>query len=212
MYFWAMGMSGEATIGDTAAPIEVDFGDLLEGLEFVFTVHFEAKKSRWGGFGDYTYVSLASDIAQLPVGPVNMDMVIHMLEGGATFEVTKGFEVLGGVRYLDMGIDTRLAEGPVLNMGQNWIDPIGGVRFFTDTSKKVAFIGRADIGGYSTSNSSDFTWNLSALVNIRLKRWANLLAGYRALSFDYKTRLATGADFKFDAIMQGPMFAIGFDF
>jgi len=155
---------------------------------------------------------MASDVKQLPTGAINVDMLLQLVEGGGTYEVGKGVEVLGGFRYVDLNIDTRFAEGPTLKLGQNWVSPIGGVRFFTDRSKRVAFIGRADLGGYSTSKSSNFTWNLSALVNVRLNNWANLLAGYRALSVDYKTRLTPQSDFKFDTIMQGPMFALGIDF
>jgi len=212
LYLWGMGISGETTIGDRTAPIDIGFDDILDNLQFIFTVHFEARKGRWGGFGDYTYASMASDVKQLPTGAINVEMLLQLVEGGGTFEVVKGFQVLGGVRYVDLNLDTRFAEGPTLEMAQDWISPIGGVRFFKDISKRVAFIGRADLGGYSTSKSSDFTWNLSGLVNIRLTHWASLLAGYRALSLDYKTRITPNRDFKFDVIMQGPMFALGFNF
>jgi len=218
MYLWAMGISGEGTIGDKGAPIDVGFGDIFDNLDFAFTVHFEAKKGRWGGFFDYSYINLNSDVKQLPLDTVNVDMLIQLVEGGGTFQVAKGFEVLGGVRYASMDIDTRIGQGPQLNMGQSWADPIFGVRYISDQSKRFSFIGRADLGGYSTSNSSDFTWNVAALLDIKLKNWLSLLAGYRALSFDYKTKvtpgpgITPGADFKFDAIMQGPIFALGFHF
>jgi hypothetical protein len=215
-----MGISGEGTIGDNSQPIEVDFGNLFENLEFIFTVHFEAGRGRWGGFFDYSYIDLNSDVKQLPQSTLNVDMLIQLVEGGGTIRLAKGFEALAGVRYVSMDSDTRIGQGPQLNMDQSWADPIFGVRYISDQSKRVSFMGSFDLGGYSTSNSSDFTWNVAALVEIKLKRWLSLIGGYRALSFDYKTKVAPeqapgvlpGAPFRFDAIMQGPVFALGFNF
>ena len=217
MYIWAMGISGDGTIGNRTAPIDVSFGDLFENLQFIFTVHFEAGKGRWGGFFDYSYIDLNSDVKQLPQSTVNVDMLMHLVEGGGTVGLGKGFEALGGFRYVSMDIDTRIGQGPQLNMGQNWASPIFGVRYISDPSKRFTFVGRFDLGGYSTSNSSDFQWNVAALVDVKLKSWLSLIGGYRALSFDYKTKIAPGpgpgiVPFKFDAILQGPVFALGFNF
>lgn len=220
MYAWFMGISGEGTVGDQSQPIEVDFGNLFENLEFIFTVHFEAGKGRWGGFLDYSYIDLNSDVKQLPQSTLNVDMLLQLVEGGGTIRLAKGFEALAGVRYVSMDSDTRIGQGPQLNMDQSWADPIFGVRYISDQSKRVSFMGSFDLGGYSTSNSSDFTWNVTALVDIKLKQWLSLIGGYRALSFDYKTKITpesapgvlSGAPFRFDAIMQGPVFALGFNF
>jgi hypothetical protein len=218
MYIWAMGISGEGTIGDRNQSIDADFGDLFDSLEFIFTVHFEAGKGRWGGFFDYSYIDLNSDVRELPMDTVNVDLLMKLVEGGATIGLAKGFEALAGFRYVSTDIDTRFGQGPQFNMNESWADPIFGIRYVTDQSKRVSFVGRFDLGGYSTSKSSDFTWNVAALVDVKLKSWISLIGGYRALSFDYKTKVAPGTGvppvlpFRFDAIMQGPVFALGFHF
>ena len=44
LYLWAAGISGNATLGShdvPSLPVDVDFDDILEDIEFGFQVHYE---------------------------------------------------------------------------------------------------------------------------------------------------------------------------
>ena len=62
-----------------------------------------------------------------------------------------------------------------------------------------------DIGGFGVS--SDFTWQVAALIDFQPWKNVAILAGYRAIGTDYET--GSGADkFVFDATIHGPVVGI----
>ena len=109
LFLWGISIDGDAAIGTATAPLELDFkDDVLENLEAVYTVHFEARKDRLSLIAEYQYVSLDPTAA---AGPVEVDIEFkntaaelavgwEFLRGGQT-----GWEVLAGLRYLDQDVD-----------------------------------------------------------------------------------------------------------
>ena len=112
LFLWGMGISGDATIGDKTAPLDLEFGDIWSNLEAVFTLHFEARKDKWTIFSEIQYVKLEPDVT-VSMGPVsadaNIDFKNTMIElGGAyAFQETQNtrWEILGGIRYTDQDVD-----------------------------------------------------------------------------------------------------------
>ena len=45
LFLWGVNLDGESTINGKAADMDLDFGDILDNLDAVFTVHFEARKA-----------------------------------------------------------------------------------------------------------------------------------------------------------------------
>lgn len=59
LFLWGISIDGEATIGTKVAPLDLNFiDDVLENLDTVYTVHFEAHKNKLTLFAEYQYVSL----------------------------------------------------------------------------------------------------------------------------------------------------------
>lgn len=63
LYLWAAGISGNATLGShdvPSLPVDVDFDDIFEDLEFGFQVYYEGVGEKRRGGMDYTYIKLGN--------------------------------------------------------------------------------------------------------------------------------------------------------
>ncbi len=59
LFLWGMSMNGTSQVGPITTPLNLDFqDDVLENLEAVLTLHFEARKNDLALFAEYQYVDL----------------------------------------------------------------------------------------------------------------------------------------------------------
>ena len=155
------------------------------------------------------------------VGAVDIDIEASTTLAGAGVlcRVYEGFagaegnpvatDIFVGGRYVNLDVDLDFVG--VANVGgdEDWLDPLIGVAYSRDISKKFLIATTADIGGFGIG--SDFTWSFSILGGYRLGRTANLWFGYRYMDIDYDT--GSGAKkFEFDVTMQGPILGASFHF
>ena len=216
LFLWGMGISGDATIGDATAPLDLGFSDIWDNLDAVFTLHFEARKDKWGIFAEYQYSSLKPE-GEVSIGPVSVLAKIGfkntMVELGGTyaFRETRNtrWELLGGLRYTDQDVDvegTLTFPPPVdertldVKGGDNWTHAIVGTRFFGTMSDNWTFIARTDVG-YGGSDNKAF--NATALFDYRFRNWGSVFFGYRYLKYDYSNDKVDDA-YAFDAYQSGP--------
>lgn len=217
LFLWGMGISGDATLGDKVAPLDLEFGDIWSNLETVFTVHFEARKDKWTIFSEFQHVKLTPNVG-ISLGPVTVDADIDfkntMIElGGAyAFRETQNtrWEVLGGVRYTDQDIKVEgtLTLPPPINEqyieidgGDKWSHALVGTRFFGKMSADWTFIARTDVG-YGGSDNKAF--NAMAMFDYQFKDWGSVFFGYRYLKYDYDNDKAEDT-YAFDAYQSGPL-------
>jgi len=215
-YLWAMGMDGQATIGENISQVDVDFDQITDKLEAVFIVHFEGlHESNFGFMTDINYVSLGGS-QSLPGNTtldVNMDMTIAELSG--LYRIKNGndaFDLIAGVRYvkIDMGLNISSStplNGLNLNPEIDWVDPLIGARWMRDINEEWSLLVRGDIGGFGVS--SDFTWQALGLVEWKPYEHTSFIAGYRVLDIDYEE--GSGATyFRYDVRSQGPLVGVNF--
>ena len=217
LFLWGMGISGDATIGDATAPLDLGFSDIWDNLEVVFTLHFEASKDKWTIFGEFQYVDLGPEVT-LSLGPadavadIGFKNTMFELGGAYAFRETHNtrWELLGGLRYTDQDIDVKgtiTFDPPVneqtLNMkgGDNWTHAIVGTRFFGTMSDNWTFIARTDVG-YGGSDNKAF--NAAAMFDYRFKNWGSVFFGYRYLNYDYDNEKVDDT-YAFDAYQSGPL-------
>lgn len=217
LFLWGMGINGESTIGNATAPLDIGFDDVWNNLEAVFTLHFEARKDKWGVFAEYQYASLGPE-ANVSIGPVNVDADIGfkntMVELGVAyaFRETQNtrWEVLGGIRYTDQDIDVdaTLTFPPPVNEqnikmdgGDNWTHALIGSRFFGTMSDEWTFIARTDVG-YGGSDNKAF--NAVVMFDYRFKNWGSAFVGYRYLNYDYDNNKAEDV-YGFNGYQTGPL-------
>ena len=217
LFLWGMGISGDATIGDVTAPLDIAFSDIFSNLEAVFTLHFEARKDKWTIFSEIQYVDLGPEVT-VSMGPVSAVADIGfkdtMIELGGTyaFRETQNtrWEVLGGVRYTDQDVDVDVTltfpppdneQNIVMDGGDNWSHAIVGARFFGTMSNEWTFIARTDIG-YGGSDNKAF--NATIMFDYQFKNWGSVFVGYRYLKYDFDND-KTEDTYAYDAYQTGPL-------
>jgi len=75
LYLWMANLSGDMTIKGQSQSMDMDFNDVWDSLEGVFTVHFEGiYQKQWGFIFNLDYLNLSSSAAT-PAGPMEVDMM-----------------------------------------------------------------------------------------------------------------------------------------
>ena len=213
LFLWGMSIDGSAAIEGNEAPLDLNFkDDLLENLDSVFTIHFEARKQRFGLFAEYQYVSLDpnfdANIGPIPIA-ANLDFKTNMAEAGATFTLSNSdrarWELLAGLRWTDHDIKVDVeSPGPLLperiEGGDDWIHPVLGARVQAKMGERWSFIARGDYGYNGSDNTA---WHLNAQFDYRFKNWGSFFVGYRHMNYDYEDN-----NYAYDAEQSGPQLGL----
>ena len=204
LYLWGAGISGNATLGShdvPSLPVNVDFDDILEDLEFGFQVHYEGVGEKWGGGVDYTYIKLGNTNDAGVSGEVKTTLA----ELFGIYRANPAIDVLAGVRFL--GMDMRLndtvhidAEGE-----RSLTDFYAGARAKLPISNSVLFALRGDVG----TGDSDLVWNAVLSVDWDISSLIALRGGYRWLDYDLDKDDGS-IEAKLDMSMTGPFLGVGF--
>lgn len=222
-YLWLPGLDGEITVNDrtlAASQSTEDVLDLLETtLNFAFAGHFEAEKGRFGLFADFLYVDLSGDRetrrgttieieADASIGELGLFFAAITPDPSARFPFR--LDVLGGVRWIDLGLKIDTDQFGSASRDRDWVDPFIGVRGELGLLEWLSIKARGDIGGFGISegNTSDLVLNVEAAASFKVAKWLHIDLGYRWLDYDYED----GDDFKFDATLNGPYVMLEFRF
>ena len=129
-------------------------------------------------------------------------------------------EGLLGVRYTALDIETRVTgsvSGPLgalsrqvgvdVSPSADLVDPIVGARAFIEIDPKWTLGLRGDIGGFGVG--SEFAWNIVGAVTYRAWEHVDILAGYRALSYEIESSQGAGSA-DLNITLHGPVFAAVF--
>ena len=210
-YLWAVDIKGDITAEGTTTPIDIPFDELFDQLEFAAQLHFEARKNKWGLIADSTFIKAKQDNTQVGPIPATAELEYILTDLLGTYRFAPKWDVLGGVRYWSMDSTITLRPGPAFNAKESWTDLIVGARFFTPLNEKNtwSFVGRADVGGFGISDSSDSTWSVSTIFGWNYGKNDSVIFGYRYLEVDRTT--GTGPSlFRIDLRQQGPLVGINF--
>ncbi|MEH6609040.1 MAG: hypothetical protein V7696_06695 [Halioglobus sp.] len=208
LFLWGMSINGESSIDGNVAPMDLDFkDDLLENMDGVFTLHFEARKQDLVLFAEYQYVSVNPDV-EAAIGPVtvnaDIDFSVNSAELGGGYTISQSdstrWEVLGGLRWQDHDLDVDV-EGPDflpsnIKGGDDWYHGFLGGRVTTELGKNWSFIARGD---YGYGGSDNDVLHLSMMADYRFKSWGSAFIGYRYMKYDYAS-----SNYSYDAEQQGP--------
>ena len=216
LFLWGMSIEGTSAVGPSSGDLDLDFkNDVLENLEAIFTVHFEARQGDLALFAEYQYADLGPE-TELPSGrKVNVGFKNTIVELGAAYRfsqtVSTDWEVIYGVRYTKQELAIGNLPSPPLpasslNVDEDWYDGFVGGRVGTKLSENWSFLGRADVG----TGGSDFVWNLVGMVDYRFKNWGSVFVGYKILDYDYDNGKSGLDRYVFDAREQGPLAGLNF--
>lgn len=192
LYGWMPSLNPELTSGQE---LQIDFGDILDTLQFTAMGAFKAKKDRWGLFADLVYLDIEqTKRGAITVGPfeiaerVSVEMKSWIITLGASYEFARTrnsmFEAVGGARYLSIETIIDANIGPIaegIDETDTVWDGFVGVAGRTELNNKWALTYYADVGG----GGSDLTWQAHASVDYSLNDSIDLSAGYRHIDWQF---------------------------
>lgn len=220
-YLIASSIEGDAGVGRVAsAEIDIDFFDILEALKFGAMGHGEAfYKDTWGLIFDYGFMRLGDDQLLRFGGSLEAELRQGVMEIflARRFVLEKGHvDLFAGMRWwdndIDVDVNTVILPGSAsINIDQNWVDPVIGVRWFNPLSDKWTLLLRGDVGGFGAS--SDSTWKISGGAQYKINENWTLDMQYSALWVDFEDGTpGTPGSFGYDTVTHGPLLGIIYNF
>ncbi|OYR11108.1 hypothetical protein [Brucella thiophenivorans] len=214
-YFWAAGISGTAgQFGLPPTKMSMDFGNLLDDLNFSFMGVMEGHYDRYSLISDIIYTKISAG-GQTPLGVMStsVDVSSETFSGffGGGYSVLQDganrLDVVAGGRIwyvsTEISFDGGLLGGHSGRDSAAWIDAVAGLRgkyFLTDT---LYF----SVWGVVGAGQAKIDWDLAATFGYQFKDNLSAVAGYRALGVDY-----SHDGFIYDVVQQGPILGLVFHF
>jgi len=227
VYGWFPDIEGTLNydIPGTGGSAGANASDLIDALEGVFMGAYEGRRDKWSVKVDLLYLNLAnseSNSVTIPIGggataKVGADQGMTGwqvgLYGGYTAMQTDNlvFDVMAGLRYLDIAADAKLQiTGPLpptlpskkISGSVHLWDAVVGVKGQYSINDKWYLPYHFDIG----TGDSDLTWQAVGGIGYRFG-WGSLMLAYRHLYYDEgDSGLLQELEFS------GPAVAVSFDF
>lgn len=206
---WLPAMDGGVTARGVASRIDLESTDILDEIEFSGQLHVEAKKGDWAFMIEPTYVIAEDDDASASGAAADVEVEYWLIDLLAAYRFSRSWEVLGGLRRVSMDNRVDVNGGARVSQDESWVDLVAGARYSRQLSQKWSFLGHVDVSGFDIGDSSDFTWNASAIFFYDFAPNSAFMAGYRILDIDFED--GSGANkFEFDVQQQGPFFGVNF--
>lgn len=202
-YLWALSMDGTARINGMDIDLDLSFSDLLDDLDFAFSVHFESHKGNLGYFLDGMAIQLKPESTG-PGGTISQDVKSFIGEVGGIYRFNPKVEGIYGVRYQAMDVEVD-PPPPAMNFGgdADWADIFVGLRFVPVRTDKWLVWLRGDVG----TGDSDTMWNGAIGASYHINNRWNLGGAYRILANDYEQD-----GFKWDVDYKGVTVILGYTF
>ncbi|MEM6495035.1 MAG: hypothetical protein AAF650_11725, partial [Pseudomonadota bacterium] len=216
-YVWIPSVSGDIGLGAQGIPLDLSAGDLLDVFEIGGLIRGEVRhKSGWGLSADYIFADLGTGFDIL-IGDADADIDAGILELAVNRRIKSGadaIDVYAGVRHWDADVDVEIDTflfNDTISVGDQWTDPLVGVRYLHPLSARWRLIAQGDIGGFGVG--SDFSWNTAVGVSYAASDHAQFQAVYRALSVDRESPgVGGGSPVDVDITIAGPLIGFAFRF
>jgi hypothetical protein len=208
-YVFAAGMSGIVATPGHAINVEASFDDILDHFDIggMLALEMSPPDSNWTFLVDLVYLRLDDEGTSRGPGAVTVEAQLEEFVGevSVAYEILEAgrFDVLGGLRYWNIGTDlTAHTGGGSLEVGgsEDWIDPLVGARTRLPLAERFDLLLRGDIGGFGSG--SEFATNLLGEVGWTMSEACQLALGYRYVYVDYR------GDITFDMAHAGPTLGI----
>lgn len=215
LYVAAIGMSGDAAVGNLGVDVDLPFSELVDHLDAGAMAAYRGSKGNWAVMANAAFFSLGAS-KDLPFGgngEAEINQTLFELDGARRF--AKGLEFYFGARVVDIDSSLELNLGnPIFQTIQGderktWLDPLVGLRYQVPLGKHWSFVGRADVGGFGIG--SDLAWQAMAHFDWRISRHFGAAFGYVILDIDYDDGQGSHY-FLYDIAAQGPLAAATFHF
>jgi hypothetical protein len=211
-YLWLTSVSGTVGAGPLSADTDIGARDALSQLTFGAMILTEIGYHRWSLENDVIFAQFQTS-KETP-GPVfgTLNSTLNQFQWTSLFgyrvlEMKRStFDLQAGFRMMSLGLDLELTPGLLQGASRSflrtWVDPVIGFRYRAHLTDWLFVVARGDIGGFGAN--SELTWQVFAGVGAQISRWGALIAGYRAIGYEYNQ-----AGFSYDITTYGPV--MGFE-
>jgi hypothetical protein len=214
---WAPGIDGNVTVKGHQQDVNINFDQLKDHLDASFALGLEARKGKFGIFGDVGYMKFSAD-GTVAGHAVDSELKFAIANAGVSYLLIKTesehpFVLEGtlGLRY--WYTDTSFSAGG-LNYGKdrNLEDPMIGLRGSQYLTQKFHLDFAGDIGGFGISdNQSTLDWSVTGMATYDFAKWFSLSGGYKALALDASSGSGSGKN-GVDVVFNGFLIAAKFKF
>ena len=138
---------------------EDTFPDILDELDGAFLGYVEAQGDRWGGSMNLLYLGLESD-EPFEIALTSSDLDTTIVDAAVVYsfdrERFQGFELYGGLRYVDIGYEagidftTPALASRTVDIRDSYADFLLGARWRDDFGKRWGYALEADASTGST--------------------------------------------------------------
>ena len=223
---WAPQINGNTTIHGVRRDLDISFNELKDHLDASFALGLEARKGKFGVFGDVGYMRFSGDVKSASGAKANAGLKFVLADAGVSYQLVQTesaehpFLLAGtlGLRYWYTGatLEIKDAGGNVLLNGsnyQNLEDPMIGLRGSQYFTKKFHLDFAGDIGGFGLSdkNMAKLDWSATGVLAYDFFKWFSLSAGYKAVGLDASQGSGTNKN-GVDLIFNGVLVAAKFTF
>lgn len=213
-YVWGTALKGDVATIPPAKPAKVDvsFNDILENLDLAVMGIGQARKGKWGVWGDvfYSKISADADTRDVLYSGADYDQTLFFLTAGGSYRLLDrdsfSVDALGGIRYTYLDNKFKLGAGLLpeasRNANDSWYDPILGVTMHAKAGIHWYVSGWAMA---AVAGDSDSTYDIFGGLGYAFSDSRSMIIGYRRIDIDYEN-----GDFLYDVTLSGPM--AGFTF
>jgi hypothetical protein len=195
---WAPQINGNATINGVQRDVNISFDQLKDHLDASFALGLEARKGKFGVYGDVGYLKFSGDGKSASGAKADFGLKFVLADAGISYVLVKTdsderpflLEGTLGLRYWYTGTTLVIKDsgGNVLLNGsnyQNLEDPMIGLRASQFFTSKFHLDLAGDIGGFGISDSqATLDWSATGVLTYDFVKWFSLSAGYKAVGLD----------------------------
>jgi len=213
-YLWASKLDGTFGARNRTAEVDASFRDILDHLDVAAMGAFEARWDKLSFLADilYVHVSGQKGLPALNVPGPDVTSKVFFFDPELAYSVFRGEQtdvsVTGGMRTWRLKNELQPTSGAIqqtFSHSRAWIDPIVGLKFNHDLSRRFYLTSKADIGGFSAAARLD--WQAFGGLGLKFNDRIDGTLGYRYLFVDYKNQ-----GFVFDTALKGVIFGIAIRF
>lgn len=177
-YMWFLSLSGDVTVKGQKSDVDIGFDDIWDELNIAVMLVFDARKGRWGVWGDTIAANLghSTTIAGLDIDPTIK--ILWLSLGGyfrlGTWDLTDApaekaptvtVDAIAGARYTYLDVEIDLKGIAKIDGDQDWVDPLVGARTIWDFARRWSLTLNGSVGGFGVG--SDFAWQAFGLLGYR---------------------------------------------
>lgn len=217
LYGWGAGLDGTLGVAGFTAPVDLSFSDILDTLDMTVMGAAELRRGNWlfQLEGLYLRNSVKGVIATRPLLPsptAKLTAETTRLEAVAGYRIvengTTTVDLLAGAVYYDI-TNTLNFYGPFavrgVTAGDEWIDPVVGVRVNQRLGDRWSGQLRAEVGGFGVN--ADLVWQAIALLGYDFTESSTGFIGWRHAAVDYRN-----GGFIYDVYNTGPILGLALRF